>query len=181
MSELIEAFREAVQNKKYSIIEFFQQIKHNTVSPSVEAFCLWVIEHQLIVANYLAVVLAATELARRRNLKILEQVLILKQKLSEKDSEYQRYRGDLEYIIAILTNAKTSKCNCAVYQDSTFNTPPYQEDLEELERRTNPAENGDNSYTIRVKCKGCGKIWDVEIDETYHYPHSHWRLVEQPH
>ena len=80
--------------------------------------------------------------------------------------------SEYEYHLELIQNAASGAiCNCNVYQDGGFNVPPYQIDLEEIERRFDDDSQMD---LLIVKCKICETEWEVKIDYSYHYPHSHW-------
>ena len=86
------------------------------------------------------------------------------------------YLSEYEYFLELLRNAASgATCNCDVYQDGRFNVPPYQNDLEIIAHGSRTYDDTMQTEIVTVKCKLCETMWDVEIDSSYHYPHSHWR------
>jgi hypothetical protein len=90
------------------------------------------------------------------------------------------YLGEYRFLIALMENAQNGAiCNCDVYQDGTFNAPPYQSELVQTGRDTKKYDEYMETELIFVKCSLCNREWEVEIDHSYHYPHSHWRLKKE--
>jgi hypothetical protein len=90
------------------------------------------------------------------------------------------YLSEYEYLVALMENAREGAiCNCDVYQDGRFNVPPYQNELEETGHSSKKYDDYMTTELLYVKCRICKREWEVEIDSSYHYPHSHWRLSKR--
>jgi len=175
-TNLIHEFQTRMVKEKTSIVEMFRNLKTFPDNHAINELCIWIIENYLKILDPLAIRLAIYELIPRRPNKYLSLLSEIRIHLEKQDPEFRIYREDLDFLLAILQNAQNGAiCNCAVYQDSTYNVPPYQVDLEELSRSTVDLGQGYGETIINVRCKNCGKLWEVSIDESYHYPHSHWR------
>ncbi len=169
-SKLRKVFNEKVLSGTVEFRCFFDYLKDEDI-PEVIELLSWIVssfpytEHpDLIGATY-------TKLAHYRVTKHLKDFEHLRGLW--KDTYFNQY----EYLLALFRNGQNgAKCNCSVYQDARFNTPPYQEDLEIIGRRTR--EEGPYTFDILdVRCILCNTLWEVEVDYIYHYPHSHWRKV----
>ena len=170
MAEQIkDEFRNSVLERLIEPSTFFKSLR-NQESHKLTEFYRWVISEYNYQSDSKIVKAAFHEIAYLRDHTFLET-------LEQLRSIWQNtYLNEFEYILAILQNARDgAKCNCNVYQDSTFNVPPYMDDLEELGRSQRDYGEGWKMDIVFARCKICKTEWEVEIDYTYHYPHSHWR------
>lgn len=165
ISKIIQAFQTDVVSGKMECRKFFENLKKEPSELVIE-FCRWVVSTYEYEMNSDFVKTAFHQLAHLRDIPSL-------MKLEQLQGIWQNtYLSEYEYLLELLRNAESgAKCNCNVYQDGGFNVPPYQIDLEEIDRRYDADTQMD---ILIVKCKTCGTEWEVEIDYTYHYPHSHW-------
>jgi hypothetical protein len=132
--------------------------------------CRWIISDVQFEERPDIVKAAFHQLAHLRDVASLDSLLELKGRWKN------TYLSEFEYLVALLENAKNGAvCNCEVYADGRFNTPPYQDDLEIIGRQSRYIENFGSIEILHIQCKICGAEWEVEIDHHYHYPHSHWR------
>ncbi|TFH05173.1 MAG: hypothetical protein E4H14_13290 [Candidatus Thorarchaeota archaeon] len=161
-----QTFQDEVLSGNTESYKFFDTIKEEPPKQIIE-FCQWVVSSYSYKTHTECVKGAFHLLAQLRDIASL-------QKLKELHGVWKNtYLSEYEYLLELLLNAEAGAiCNCNVYQDGGFNVPPYQVDLEEIDRKFDDTQQTD---IHTVKCKICGTEWEVEIDYSYHYPHSHWR------
>ncbi|MBN2230695.1 MAG: hypothetical protein JW779_13990 [Candidatus Thorarchaeota archaeon] len=169
VSTLFKSFKEDVLSGKSKYYDFFTAVKSGTPEVMTEFFREIVTyvkyqKHPKIVKD------AFRELVQLRDIIVLEK---LRQLMPIwKDSYYMEYA----YLLALLENASSGKrCNCDIYKDSTYNVAPYQEELEIIGRDNHRYDDHFETQIVYVRCRICTREWEVEIDDSYHYPHSHWR------
>jgi len=168
-SELIRAFQRDVIEGSMEPRKFISALKDET-SESVIVFCRWVVSNYTYEKHTSIIKAVFHKLAHLRDTHSLEHLERLRQTWEN------TYLNEYEYLIALMENAQTgAKCNCNVYQDGKFNVPPYQDDLEKIGTGTRDHDGFIQTDLIYVLCRTCESEWEVEIDYTYHYPHSHWR------
>lgn len=164
-----QTFQEDVLSGDVECRFFFESIKDKPSGLVIE-FCQWVISNYEYDMYTHCVKAAFHLLAHHRDIPSL-------QKLERLQGIWKNtYLSEYEYLLELLRNAESgAKCNCNVYQDGKFNVPPYQDDLEIIEHQTGDNDSLMQTDILTVKCNICETEWDVEIDYSYHYPHSHWR------
>ena len=161
-----QRFEDEVLSGEVECRTFFNSIEEEPPEIVIE-FCRWVVSTFEYDSHTRCVKAAFHLLAQLRDVSSLERLEALHGVWKN------TYLSEYEYHLELLRNAASGAiCNCNVYQDGGFNVPPYQMDLEEIDRSLDEIQQTD---TITVKCIICGTVWDVEIDYSYHYPHSHWR------
>jgi hypothetical protein len=166
ISRLKQTFHDDVLSGKIECRSFFTSIEDESSELVIE-FCRWIISTFEYQAHTHCVKGAFRLLAELRDVSSMEQLTVLREVWTN------TYLSEYEYLLALFLNAASgAKCNCNVYQNESFNVPPYQKDLEEIECNTDEIQY---DQTVSVQCKICGTRWDVGIDYSYHYPHSHWR------
>ncbi|MCF2138154.1 MAG: hypothetical protein K9W43_13060 [Candidatus Thorarchaeota archaeon] len=170
MASLKKQFKEEVMTGKIGPIKFFRLTDRERIEELLDV-ARWVIKnisyrkHRMIVSEafeLLAVYRDVSALPKLRSLrKVWKSV----------------YLGQYGFLYALLKHAEEGgKCNCSIYGSNRFNTPPNQEDLEQLSYRKSRSVSYDEVVTVR--CKICGQKWRVQIDHSYHYPHSYWRKIK---
>ncbi|MGY5859261.1 MAG: hypothetical protein RTU63_07820 [Candidatus Thorarchaeota archaeon] len=166
ISKMKQTFQEDVLSGTVECRKFFDTVKEEPSEKIIE-FCRWVVLSYEYESHTECVKAAFHLLAQFRDVPSLS-------KLQSLHGIWKNtYLSEYEYLLELLVNAESGAiCNCNVYQDAGFNVPPYQVDLEELSHKLDDSQ--DNEIII-VRCKICGTEWEVEIDNYYHYPHSHWR------
>jgi len=168
-SELIRAFQRDVIEGSMESRKFFLSLKDEPRESAI-AFCRWVVSNITYEKHPVIIKAAFDKLAHLRDIPSLEPLAQLREEWTN------TYLNEYEYLIALMENAQTgAKCNCNVYQDGKFNVPPYQDDLEEIGTGKRDHDGFIQTDLIYVLCRTCESEWEVEIDYTYHYPHSHWR------
>jgi len=169
ISKMKQTFQEDVLSGKVEYRKFFDSIKEEPAELIIE-FCQWVVSSSDYETNTRCIKAAFHLLAHLRDVASL-------QKLDNLQGVWKNtYLSEYEYLLELLRNAESGAiCNCNVYQDGRFNVPPYQDDLELGEHSTRKYDDTLETEILSVKCKICKTVWEVEIDSSYHYPHSHWR------
>ena len=168
-SALIRAFQRDVIEGTMEPRKFISLLKDEPLE-SVIAFCRWVVSSYTYEKHTSIIKAAFHKLAHLRDVYSLEHLERLKQTWNN------TYLYEYEYLLALLENAKSgAKCNCNVYQDGTYNAPPYQDDLEIIGSGQRDHDGFIQTELVYVRCRLCESEWEVEIDHFYHYPHSHWR------
>ena len=161
-----QTFQEEVLSGNLECRKFFGIVEDEPAEQIIE-FCRWVVSSYEYESHTHCVKAAFHLLAQLRDVPSLPKLKALH------GIWKNTYLSEYEYLLELLVNAESGAiCNCNVYQDGGFNVPPYQVDLEEIDRRFDDVEQTD---ILTVKCKFCETLWEVEIDYSYHYPHSHWR------
>ncbi|TFG32027.1 hypothetical protein EU528_04590 [Candidatus Thorarchaeota archaeon] len=161
-----QTFKDEVLSGNVECRKFFSSVEKESPEQIME-FCQWIVSSFEYDSHTECIKAAFHLLAHLRDISSL-------QKLKELHKIWKNtYLSEYEYLLELLLNAEGGAiCNCNVYQDGGFNVPPYQVDLEEIDRKFDDTNHTD---ILTVKCKICGTEWEVEIDYSYHYPHSHWR------
>ena len=80
------------------------------------------------------------------------------------------YRADWDQLVALVEGRGRGACDCEIR--SSFGPPPHDPAYEIVKETPSPAGS-----IYRVRCRACGKDWEVEVDLSYHYPHAYWRLA----
>lgn len=171
ISKIIQAFQTDVVSGKMECRKFFENLKKEPSELAIE-FYRWVVSTYEYEMNSDFIKATFHQLAHLRDIPSLL-------KLERLQGIWENmYLSEYEYLLELLRNAESgAKCNCNVYQDGRFNVPPYQDDLEIIGRRTGDNDSLMQTDILTVKCNICETEWDVEIDYSYHYPHSHWRKM----
>ena len=160
---------EGVLSGEVHYLTFFRSLEHESPKDVIE-LCREIIGEISYDENPDVVKAAFTQLAHLRDIESYPALEALR------GIWKSTYHREYEYLIALFENAASGQdCNCNVYQDGRFNAPPYQSDLERIGHHTREYNEHMKTELIYVKCKICKKEWEVEIDHSYHYPHSHWR------
>ena len=172
ISKMKHSFQDDVLSGNMECRKFFDAIKDEPLEIIIE-FCQWVVSSLEYETNMQCVKAAFHQLAHLRDTSSLEKLEALQEVWRN------TYLSEYEYLLELLRNAESGAiCNCEVYQDARFNVPPFQDDLEFVERTTREYDDTMTTELLTLKCKICETEWEVEIDSSYHYPHSHWRMRE---
>jgi hypothetical protein len=128
ITKMKQTFQEDVLSGKVECRKFFDTIKEEPSEIIVE-FCQWVVSSFDYETNTHCVKAAIHLLAHLRDVASL-------QKLENLQGVWKNtYLSEYEYLLELLRNAESGAiCNCNVYQDGGFNVPPYQVDIEEINR-----------------------------------------------
>lgn len=170
-SELKKRFISEVLSGDNDYHSFFKSLESDT-NDSILDLCRYIISTIDYADNPGVVKTAFTKLAHSRDLSFFSKFKKIR------DWWQNTYINEYEYIEALFENAtKGLHCNCDVYQDGRFNVPPYQNELDEIERSTRNYEGSIHTDLFHLKCTICKREWEVEVDYSYHYPHSHWRRM----
>ncbi|NWF96017.1 MAG: hypothetical protein HXY34_07715 [Candidatus Thorarchaeota archaeon] len=177
MTTLVQQYMGIEADNLQGRIDFLRGLRKRAPQEEVLELCMWLICSAEGRANWALFSAASHEITAIRNHTVLERLMALREELKGDDSVQEVIRSEVDYMVAILLNAREgAPCNCRVYEDSTYNVSPYQEDLEVLGESVNDYGEGYRFRVLTVRCMICGRAYDVEIDDLYHYPHSHWRL-----
>ena len=168
-SEFIQAFQRDVLPGEMHHSEFFASLK-TMESVVIVDLCRWIVSNLDYDSTLQIIKAAFHELTHLRDVPSLERLEQLREKWRN------TYLEEYVYLLALLRNVRDDeKCNCKAYQDSQFNVPPYQDDLEMTGRGSLNHDRYFQTELVYIKCKICGTGWEVEVDHVHHYPHSHWR------
>lgn len=170
MDALIKnSFQRDVLSGKVEVHKFFASLKDEKREEVID-FCRCVVSTYEYEVHTRIIKAAFHKLAHYRDTQSLE-------KLEELGERWKNtYLEEYEYLLALLRNARNGTgCNCNVYNNGTFNVPPYQDDLEIFGNDTRDRGEHMRTQIVYVRCTICKTEWEVEIDDTYHYPHSYWR------
>jgi len=164
-----DTFLSDVLSGKVGVYKFFDSLKDQKQEDVID-FCRWVISTYEYGDQTAIVKAAFHKLAHYRDVQSWAKL----EELSEKWTN--TYLEEYEYLLALLNNARDGAvCNCNVYNNAKFNVPPYQDDLVIFGNDTREYDEFMKTEIIYARCTLCKTEWEVEIDTTYHYPHSHWR------
>ncbi|MBD3408104.1 MAG: hypothetical protein GF411_18430 [Candidatus Lokiarchaeota archaeon] len=173
LSKLIRSLEEGLQSGEFKPHKFFDRLIEYSSSDRI-AFCKWVVDKISFEDHSTVVKLAFTHLALLRHLPSYETFLSFESRWTN------TYHNQYQFLKALFENGKNgADCNCAVYHNGRFNTPPYQEDLEIIEEKHLDDVDFGITHLVYVRCIGCGKKWEVGLDYIYHYPHSHWSPLRE--
>ena len=168
--QLLNEFKEKVLENAEDCRRFFDSLKEKP--NELISLCRWIISNVILDERPQIVKTAFHHLAHHRDIASFDRLLALRSTWND------TYYGEYDYLVALLENARNGAvCNCEVYSDGRFNTPPYQDDLEIIGQQSRDIENFGTIELLHIQCKICGTEWEVEIDHHYHYPHSHWRQI----
>ncbi|MGY5881662.1 MAG: hypothetical protein RTV31_15530 [Candidatus Thorarchaeota archaeon] len=169
ITKMKQMFQDEVLSGNVECRKFFDSLKEEQTDQLIK-LCRWVVSNYEYETHTQCVKAAFHLLAHLRDTDSLT-------KLENIQGVWKNtYTSEFEYLLELLRNAESGAiCNCDVYQDGRFNVPPYQDDLEIIEHGSRKYDDTFETEEITVKCKLCETVWDVEIDYSYHYPHSHWR------
>ena len=164
-----DTFQRDVLSSKVGVYKFFASLKDEKQEAVID-FCRWIISTYEYDDQTTIVKAAYHKLAHYRDVQSLEKL----EELSEKWKN--TYLEEYEYLLAMFNNARNGAvCNCNIYNNAQFNVPPYQDDLEIFGNDTRDHGEHMRTQIVYVRCAICKTEWEVEIDDTYHYPHSYWR------
>jgi hypothetical protein len=165
----IDQFKAEVLTGQTEFAQFLDSLRGDKPALTLE-LCRWVIS-SLGMGNHARLVKYAFHyLAHQRDIGSLEKLVNLK------SCWENTYYNEYEYLMALLVNAQNgANCNCNVYQESSYNVAPFQADLEQISTEQSAPSEYIQTTTFHVRCKICNRHWAVE--DSYHYPHSHWRLT----